>query len=182
MFNRSYRLEIHSLIGRYFQHSLWTVAHMNEGTILVYCCPSIFSLTSSPPSQTKCTVYTDSVRLRGGGSGGELCCRPYSAGILHSVSDQMQNLPNYFTTPNKMTRENDIKGSVSLKFLRPWIWKCFVALMRKKSDVKCLWYDMIFFCIWREMDKGIETRDRKELYEFVSTESEGSFTEANFSS
>jgi hypothetical protein len=46
-------------------------------------------------------------------------CRPYSAGILHSVSDQMQNLPNYFTTPNKMTSENDIKGLVSLKFLRP---------------------------------------------------------------
>ncbi len=35
-------------------------------------------------------------------------CRPYSAGILHSVSDQMQNLPNYFTTPKKMTSENDI--------------------------------------------------------------------------
>jgi hypothetical protein len=47
-------------------------------------------------------------------------CRPYSAGIVHSVSDQMQNLPNYFTTPNKMTSENDIKGLVSLKFLRPW--------------------------------------------------------------
>jgi hypothetical protein len=31
----------------------------------------------------------------------------------------MQNLPNYFTTPNKMTSENDIKGLVSLKFLRP---------------------------------------------------------------
>jgi hypothetical protein len=45
-------------------------------------------------------------------------CRPYSAGILHSVSDQMQNLPNYSTTPNKMTSENDIKGLVSLKFLR----------------------------------------------------------------
>jgi hypothetical protein len=44
-------------------------------------------------------------------------CRPYSAGILHSVSDQMQNLPNYFTTPSKMTSENDIKGLVSLKFL-----------------------------------------------------------------
>jgi hypothetical protein len=43
--------------------------------------------------------------------------RPYSAGILHSVSDQMQNLPNYFTTPNKMTSENDIKGLVSLKGL-----------------------------------------------------------------
>jgi hypothetical protein len=32
----------------------------------------------------------------------------------------MQNLPNYFTTPNKMTSENDIKGLVSLKFFRPW--------------------------------------------------------------
>jgi hypothetical protein len=32
----------------------------------------------------------------------------------------MQNLPNNFTTPNKMTSENDIKGLVSLKFLRPW--------------------------------------------------------------
>jgi hypothetical protein len=31
----------------------------------------------------------------------------------------MQNLRNYFTTPNKMTSENDIKGLVSLKFLRP---------------------------------------------------------------
>jgi hypothetical protein len=51
-------------------------------------------------------------------------CRPYSAGILHSVSDHMQNLPNYFTTPNKMTSENDIKGLVSLKFLRPWSAVC----------------------------------------------------------
>ncbi len=50
-----------------------------------------------------------------------MLCRPYSAGILHSVSDQMQNLLNYFTTPNKMTSENDIKGLVSLKFLRPWV-------------------------------------------------------------
>ncbi len=55
-----------------------------------------------------------------GGGGWIVLCKPYSAGILHSVSDQMQNLPNYFTTPNKMTSENDIKGLVSLKFLRPW--------------------------------------------------------------
>ncbi len=46
-------------------------------------------------------------------------CRPYSAGILHSVSNQIQNLPNCFTTPNKMTTEDGIKGLVSLKFLRP---------------------------------------------------------------
>ncbi len=92
---------------------------MDEGTILVYSCPSIFSLTS-PPSQTKCTVYKDSVCLRGRG-GGELCCRPYSAGILHSVSDQIQNIPNCFTTPKKMSSEDAIKGLVSLKFLRPCI-------------------------------------------------------------
>ncbi len=35
--------------------------------ILVYCCPSIFSLTSSPLPKLKCTVYTDS--LCGGGGG-----------------------------------------------------------------------------------------------------------------
>ncbi len=48
-----------------------------------------------------------------------MLCRPSSVGILHSVSDQIQNLPNYFTTPNKMTSENDRKGLVSLMFLRP---------------------------------------------------------------
>jgi hypothetical protein len=48
-------------------------------------------------------------------------CGPYSAGVLHSVSDQIQNLQNCFTTPNKMTSEDDIKGLVSLKFLRPCI-------------------------------------------------------------
>jgi hypothetical protein len=30
-----------------------------------------------------------------------MCRRPYSAGVLHSVSDQIQNLQNCFTTPNK---------------------------------------------------------------------------------
>jgi hypothetical protein len=42
-----------------------------------------------PPSQSKRTVYTDSVWLWGGV---ELCCRQYFAGVLHSVSDQIQNL------------------------------------------------------------------------------------------
>ncbi len=37
----------------------------------------------------------------------------------NSVSDQIQNLPNCFTTPNKMTSEDGIKRLVSLKFLRP---------------------------------------------------------------
>jgi hypothetical protein len=46
--------------------------------------------------------------------------KPYSAGVLHSVADQIQNLQNCFTTPNKVTSKDDIKGLVSLKFLRPW--------------------------------------------------------------
>jgi hypothetical protein len=104
-------------------------------TQLVNCCPHgrrnytcvllpLYLLSDllppSTPFQTKCTVYTDSVCLRGGRGGWIVLCRPYSARFLHSVSDQMQNLPNYFTTPNKMTSENDIKGLVSLKFLPPW--------------------------------------------------------------
>ncbi len=106
VFNRFYREEIHTQ-GLYFRPSLWTVATMDEGTILVSCCPSTFSLTSPPPpippSQTKCTVFTDSLWLWGCGEGGvELCCKPFSAGVLHSVSDQIQqNLQNCFTTPNK---------------------------------------------------------------------------------
>ena len=42
-----------------------TVAPMDEGTILVYCCPSTFSLTSPPPSQSK-WVW--------GGGGGVMSC------------------------------------------------------------------------------------------------------------
>ncbi len=85
-------------------------------TQLVNCCPHVqrnytcvllfplylLSDLSPPPSQTKCTVPLQTVLGCGGGVGGvELCCRPYSAGVLNSVSDQIQKLQNYFTTPNK---------------------------------------------------------------------------------
>ncbi len=65
------------------------------------------------------SIYTNSVWLWGVVGGVKLCCRPYSARVLHSVSDQIQNLQNCFTTPNKMTCKDYIKGLVSLKFLRP---------------------------------------------------------------
>ncbi len=74
-------------------------------TQLVNCCPhgrrnnicvllplyGTFSLTFPPPSPFPnwCTVFTDSVGPGGGGwRGVELCCRSYSAAVLHSVSDQ----------------------------------------------------------------------------------------------
>jgi hypothetical protein len=59
----------------------------------------------------------------GGWGGVEMYCGPYSAGVLHSVSDQIQTLQNCFTTPNKMTSKDDMKGLVSLKFLRPWCYR-----------------------------------------------------------
>jgi len=61
----------------------------------------------SPTSQSKYTVYTEYTGVQTvwtvgeGGGGVGLCCRPYSAGEKHSVSDQIQNLPNCYTTPKK---------------------------------------------------------------------------------
>ena len=94
-------------------------------TQLVNCCPYgrrnytcvllpiylLSDLPTLPPSQTKCMWLW-------GGGGVELCCRPYSAGVLHSVSGQIQILQNCYTTPNKWPRKDDIKGLVPFKFLR----------------------------------------------------------------
>ncbi len=61
--------------GWHFRPSLWTVAPMDEGTILVHCCPHP-ALWPPPPltpfPNQMYTVYTDSECLRGGG--GEWCC------------------------------------------------------------------------------------------------------------
>jgi hypothetical protein len=79
----------------------WRYIHswLVSSTQLVNCCPQgrrnytcvllpLYLLSDSPPplSQTKCTVYTDSVCLWGALS---CVCRPYSAGVLDSVSDQI---------------------------------------------------------------------------------------------
>jgi hypothetical protein len=89
-----------------FRPSLWTVAPMDEGTILVYCCPSTVPSLWPPPSPFPMySIYRQCVTVGGGGMGGvEMHCgpySPYSAGVLLSVSDQIQNLQNCFTTPNK---------------------------------------------------------------------------------
>ncbi len=89
VFNRVYRLEIQSVM-------------LVFSTRLVYCCPSTFSLTYLP-SQSKRTVYTDS----GSGCGGVGCGRALSCVVDHilqefnTVSNQIQNLQNCYTTPNK---------------------------------------------------------------------------------
>jgi hypothetical protein len=60
-----------------------------------------------PPSPSQCTCRQ--CVTEGGKGGVKMYCGPYSAGVLHSVSDQIQNLQNCFTTPNKMTSKDDIK-------------------------------------------------------------------------
>jgi hypothetical protein len=64
----------------------------------------------------------------------ELCCGPYSAGVF----DQIQNLPNCSTTPNKMTNEEDVKGLVSLKFLRPWFGPVFMECKESIDSLEVL--------------------------------------------
>jgi hypothetical protein len=109
----------------------WRYIHswMVFSTQLVNCCPHgrrnytcvmlpLYLLSDLPPPPPKLNVQYIQ-KMCGCGGDVELCCRPYFAGVLHSVSDQMQNLHNCSTTPNKMTSKDDIKGLVSLKFFRP---------------------------------------------------------------
>jgi hypothetical protein len=110
---------------------------------LVNCCPHgrrnytcvllplyLLSGLPPPPSQIKAVLYIQTMCGCGGRVGGvELCCRPYSAGVLQSVSDQIQNLQIDSPRQTKMTSKDDIKGLVSLKFLRP----CFMEIVATKK-------------------------------------------------
>jgi hypothetical protein len=89
----------------------------------LYLCtaaPLLYLLTDLLPLPPLPNVQYIQTLCDCGGGDVQKYCGPYSAGVLHSVSDQIRNLQNFFTTPNKMTSEEDIKGLVSLKFLRPW--------------------------------------------------------------
>ncbi len=79
--------------------------------------------------------YADSVCLCGGGGGWVLnpvsCWRPYAAGLLQSVSDQIYILQNCFSTPRKKPRRlggfKPVLGSLTFKCgsgsrsVNPWI-------------------------------------------------------------
>ncbi len=110
---------IHSLVG-IFDPACELLPPWTKELYLCTVAP-LSSLWPPPPLSKLNVLFIQTVSVWGGEGGGWIVlCRSFSAGILHSVSDQMQNIPNYFTTPNEMTNENDIKGLVSLKFLRPW--------------------------------------------------------------
>ena len=122
MFIRFYRLEINSLSGLYFRSRLWTVTPMDEGTILVYCCPSTVPSLWPPPPPSQCTVYADSVWLWWGvGVGGGML----NCAVNHILQEFYTLFLTRFRTykiasppQTKMTSKDDIKGLMSLKFLR----------------------------------------------------------------
>jgi hypothetical protein len=94
---------------------------MDEGTILVYCYPSTFSLTSPPFKVNLQYTVTDNVGW--GGEGGVLSC------VVDHILQEFNTifLTRFRTykiaTPpqTKMTSKDDIWGLVSLKYLRPCV-------------------------------------------------------------
>jgi hypothetical protein len=117
--NRFYRLEIYSFMVGFFDPACELLPHgrRNYSGVLL----PLYLLSDLPrPSPlfkliVQYSIYRQCMAVRGRWGGFELCCRPYSAGVLHSVSDQIQSLQICFTTPNKMSSKDDIKGLVSLK-------------------------------------------------------------------
>ncbi len=67
-----------------------------------------------------------------GGWGVELCWRPYSAGVLHSVSDQVQNLQNCSATPKQKLRRGEgvrhIDTRRKVPFQVTFLWRHFALL------------------------------------------------------
>jgi hypothetical protein len=98
---------------------------MDEETILVYCCPSTFSLTSPPlpPPQSKrqYSINRQCVAV-GGGSRWVLSCvvdhilqEYYTLFLTRFRTYTFASLPQ-----TKMTSKDDIRGLVSLKFFWQW--------------------------------------------------------------
>ncbi len=110
LFNRFYRLEIHTLMVGIFDPACELLPPWTKEQYLctVAPLPSLWPPPPSPASQTKCTVYTDSVWLWGGGGG------VYTLFLTRFRTYKIASPPQ-----TKMTCKDDIKGLVSLKFLRP---------------------------------------------------------------
>jgi hypothetical protein len=76
-------------------------------TPLVNCCPFTISLTFPTPTRSKIkrTVYSIQIVCGCGGVGVLSCVVDHILQeFKHSISDQIQNLQNCYTTPNKNTR------------------------------------------------------------------------------
>ncbi len=115
----------------------------------------IFALTFSlihhylPPFLVWISTALYCTVCNGGGGGIGLCWRPYSAGVLHSVSDQIQNLQNCETTANKNLLQINTCRKVPLQiiFLR---WQHF-ALPSMSPTVSFYVAQSIFGIVLQEV-------------------------------
>ncbi len=133
LFNRFYRLEIHSLSGRYFRFSLWTVAPMDDGTILYLCTvaplPSLWPPPPSPPFSNKMySIYRRGVWL-GWGEGLLKCTIDRILQEFYLFLTRFRTYKIVSPPQIKMTKD-DIKGLVSLKFLRSWLARSLLLSWR----------------------------------------------------
>ncbi len=89
---------------------------MDEGTIWYLCAvaPLLYLLSDLLPPFPKYSIYRQCMTVGDGVEGVKMYCGPYSAGVLHSVSDQIQNLQNCLPPQTKMISKDDINGLVSL--------------------------------------------------------------------
>ncbi len=118
VFNRFNRLELHSLMVGIFDPACELLPPWTKELYLCTVAP-LPSFWPPPPSQTKCTVYTDSVWLWGGGV------------VLNCVVDHI--LQEFYTlflttfrtckiaspTQTKISSKANIYGLKSLKLFRP---------------------------------------------------------------
>jgi hypothetical protein len=90
VFNTVYRLEIQSVM------LLFSTALVNKR-------PSTFSHVHFPPPPLPCVNKYSSIHYIQCVTGGEMIglCGEHILGVIHYVFDQIQNLQNCFTTPNK---------------------------------------------------------------------------------
>jgi hypothetical protein len=114
---------IHTLMVCIFYPACERLLPWTKELYLCIGAPLLYLLSDLlPPPQTKCTVYTDSVWLWGWGGWGVLNCTVdhilqefYTLFLTRFRTYKMDSPPQA-----KMTSKDDIKGLVSLKFLRPW--------------------------------------------------------------
>ncbi len=140
--NRFYRLEIlHSWLGWYFRPSLRTVAPMDEGTILVYFCPSTFSLTS-PPLPKLNVQYVQTVCVWGGGG-------------LNCAVDHI--LKEFYTLQKcKNSQTNYLKNNILLKTTIDFV---FFSSNIRVENFALFVKKLLVSTIWNH----VETKFRKKL-------------------
>ncbi len=111
------------VFNRFYRPSLLTVAPVDDRNFTCVLLPLYLLCDLSPPSQTKCTVYTTVCGCGGGGRWGVLNCA-----VDRILPEFYTVFPTRFRTYKiasppqiKMTSKDDIKGLVFLSsFVHGW--------------------------------------------------------------